>query len=78
MRTDDDLWIEGSPITLTRTYRTRDTVARPFGIGTSHSYNLYLIGDGETFQSGEKAGWSSSAGESWVRLICVCPPALCR
>jgi YD repeat-containing protein len=49
-RSDDDLAIENSPLTLTRTYRTRDDVKRPFGIGVSHSYNVYLIGDAQAFQ----------------------------
>jgi YD repeat-containing protein len=53
LRSDDDLTIEGAPVTLTRTYRTRDDVMRPFGIGASHSYNLYLIGDGQAFQWAE-------------------------
>ncbi len=33
------------PITLTRTYRTKDTGVRVFGIGTSHSYGHYLLRD---------------------------------
>jgi len=33
------------PLTLSRTYRTRDTVSRAFGIGASHSYDYFLIGD---------------------------------
>lgn len=33
------------PITLTRTYRPRDTVSRPFGIGTTHPYELLIVGD---------------------------------
>ena len=33
------------PIALTRTYRTRDTRSRPFGIGATHPYELLLIGD---------------------------------
>lgn len=31
------------PITLTRTYRTMDPAPRVFGIGATHSYDLYLI-----------------------------------
>ena len=50
VRTDDDLSVEDGSLTLTRTYRTRDDRLRPFGIGVSHSYNLYLVGDSETFQ----------------------------
>jgi YD repeat-containing protein len=49
-RSDEDLEIAGTSVALTRTYRTRDEVRRPFGFGVSHSYNLYLIGDSKTFQ----------------------------
>src|SRR5678816_3292064 len=31
------------PLVLTRTYRPRDTVSRPFGIGATHPYELFLI-----------------------------------
>jgi len=30
------------PLTLNRTYRPQDPASRPFGIGTSHPYELYL------------------------------------
>ncbi len=33
------------PLVLTRTYRPRDTVSRPFGIGATHPYELFIIGD---------------------------------
>ena len=33
------------PIKFTRTYRTRDTTSRAFGIGASHSYDYFLVGD---------------------------------
>lgn len=33
------------PITLTRTYRTKDTGSRVFGIGASHAYAQYLLRD---------------------------------
>jgi RHS repeat-associated protein len=33
------------PIVLTRTYRTRDTFSRAFGIGASHSYDMFFVGD---------------------------------
>lgn len=33
------------PITLTRTYRQSDTVSRPFGIGMTHPYEIFMIGD---------------------------------
>jgi RHS repeat-associated protein len=34
-----------TPIELTRTYRPRDSVSRPFGIGTTHPYEIFLVGD---------------------------------
>lgn len=49
-RSDEDLSVHGSDITLTRTYRTQDDGKRPFGVGVSHSWHLYLVGDGQTFQ----------------------------
>jgi RHS repeat-associated protein len=33
------------PITLKRTYRTRDTRYRAFGIGAMHPYDIYIVGD---------------------------------
>ena len=33
------------PINLTRTYRPNDTVSRPFGIGATHPYEIFLVGD---------------------------------
>jgi YD repeat-containing protein len=32
-------------VTLTRTYRQRDTLSRAFGIGSSHPYEMFLVGD---------------------------------
>ncbi len=32
------------PLTLTRTYRPRDTLSRAFGLGASHSYDWFLVG----------------------------------
>jgi len=52
-RVDDDLSVPGTPIVLTRSYRTRDDHSRPFGVGANHPYNMYLIGDGDTFQWAE-------------------------
>ena len=37
------------PISLTRTYRQQDTRSRPFGIGATHNYEIFLIGDSSTF-----------------------------
>ena len=37
------------PINLTRTYRTKDTLSRAFGIGATHPYDIFLVGDNYTF-----------------------------
>jgi YD repeat-containing protein len=41
------------PIALARTYRPRDTVSRPFGIGATHSYQTYLVGSGAPYDGTE-------------------------
>jgi len=33
------------PIVLTQTYRQNDSGSRAFGIGSSHSYERFLVGD---------------------------------
>jgi YD repeat-containing protein len=33
------------PVIFSRTYRNRDTLSRPFGIGTNHSFGSFLVGD---------------------------------
>jgi RHS repeat-associated protein len=43
-----DLVLPGRlPVTITRTYRTLGTNAGPFGLGTSHSYDVILRQDGD-------------------------------
>jgi RHS repeat-associated protein len=37
------------PLSLTRTYRPNDSWSRPFGIGASHNYEMFLVGDGTAF-----------------------------
>jgi len=37
------------PITLTRTYRQNDSWSRPFGIGSTHPYEMFIGGDGNEF-----------------------------
>jgi RHS repeat-associated protein len=37
------------PLSLTRTYRQNDSYSRPFGIGATHPYEIYIIGDGNVF-----------------------------
>jgi hypothetical protein len=36
-------------LTLTRTYRPYDSWSRPFGIGTTHNYEIFIGGDGNGF-----------------------------
>jgi len=45
LRTTDLAVADFLPIALTRTYRTRDNQSRAFGMGASHPYNMFLIGD---------------------------------
>src|SRR6266852_700468 len=33
------------PLSVTRTYRPGDTVSRDFGLGTTHNFQIYVIGD---------------------------------
>lgn len=33
------------PLALSRTYRPRDSVSRPFGLGATHPYEIFLVGD---------------------------------
>jgi RHS repeat-associated protein len=40
------------PIVLTRTYRPNDPTSRAFGIGTSHPFDMFLVGDNNTFPEG--------------------------
>jgi RHS repeat-associated protein len=37
------------PISLTRTYRPNDSWSRPFGIGATHPYEMFLGGNGSSF-----------------------------
>ena len=37
------------PIALTRTYRQNDSRSRAFGIGTTHNYDIFLVGDTTTY-----------------------------
>jgi RHS repeat-associated protein len=37
------------PVRLTRVYRPNDSISRAFGIGTTHSYDIFIIGDNITY-----------------------------
>jgi YD repeat-containing protein len=51
VRENEDLVVPGAPeLILRRTYLSRDRVSRRFGVGTTHSGEEYLYGDGEHFQ----------------------------
>lgn len=46
VRTSVDLLVDDIvPIVFSRTYRTRDRLSRPFGVGANHSYGSFLVGD---------------------------------
>ncbi|WP_050982884.1 RHS repeat-associated core domain-containing protein [Cupriavidus basilensis] len=46
LHTKTDLTVAGTvPISVTRTYRQRDSVSRAFGIGTNQPYDIFTIGD---------------------------------
>ncbi|MGH2405544.1 MAG: DUF6531 domain-containing protein [bacterium] len=56
VREDDDLAVSGPPpIRVRRTYRSNDPRPRAFGIGTSHLYDRFLVGD--------------ATGYAWVAMI---------
>jgi RHS repeat-associated protein len=40
------------PIVLSRTYRQNDPVSRSFGVGTGMPYDMFMIGDNNTFPEG--------------------------
>jgi hypothetical protein len=46
MAISTDLSLPGVvPIVLTRNYRQADNISRAFGVGATHSYNVFLAGD---------------------------------
>ena len=47
------------PVSLTRTYRQNDTISQPFGIGATHPYEIFLVGDifPYTYRGSDLAGW---------------------
>jgi RHS repeat-associated protein len=40
------------PLALTRTYRQNDPQSRAFGVGTSMPYDMFMVGDNNTFPEG--------------------------
>lgn len=50
IRSNIDLDLKDSiPIQFTRVYRNADPRSRPFGVGTSNSYEMFITGDSATF-----------------------------
>jgi YD repeat-containing protein len=50
IREDEDLVLRGTPaLILRRTYLSNYRAAKEFGVGTTHSGEWYLVGDGERF-----------------------------
>jgi RHS repeat-associated protein len=45
MRNTDLYLPDVIPIDLTRTYRTRDGRSRPFGVGATHPYEMFMVGN---------------------------------
>jgi RHS repeat-associated protein len=41
------------PIAITRTYRSKDTMSRPFGIGATHPYQVFIVGAGTGYSYAE-------------------------
>jgi YD repeat-containing protein len=41
------------PIAVSRTYRQRDTIARPFGVGMTHPYAMFLYDSGGAYQQAD-------------------------
>jgi hypothetical protein len=51
IRRDEDLVLRGTPpLVLSRTYLSKDLRSRPFGIGTTHAFEWFLVGDAQRFQ----------------------------
>lgn len=51
IRRDEDLVLRGTPpFVLSRTYLSKDMRSRAFGIGTSHAFEWFLVGDSRRFQ----------------------------
>jgi YD repeat-containing protein len=49
-RSNVDLYIKDSiPIQFTRIYRNADSRSRAFGIGTSHTFEMFIVGDSTAF-----------------------------
>lgn len=50
VRTNTDLFVRDTiPIGVQRTYRNADNRSRSFGIGTSHLYDMFIVGDAAAF-----------------------------
>lgn len=50
IRSNTDLDLQDSiPIQFTRVYRNADARSRAFGVGTSNSYEMFIVGDSATF-----------------------------
>jgi YD repeat-containing protein len=49
-RSNVDLYLKDSiPIQFTRVYRNADSRSRAFGIGTSHTFEMFIVGDSTAF-----------------------------
>jgi RHS repeat-associated protein len=65
------------PIELTRTYRQNDAASRAFGVGTSHNYDIFLVGDTSAYAyqelilaDGSRVDYQrTSPGTSWTNAV---------
>lgn len=79
LRTDVDLQVSDTlPIVLERTYRNQDNLSRSFGIGASHSFAEFLVGDAGHFgwidvvlADGERISYQRSPGTPGLDFVFV-------
>jgi RHS repeat-associated protein len=65
------------PAALTRTYRSQDTRSRAFGVGTSHPYDMFLVGNTNPYtwadlvlENGSRIHFDRiSAGTGWTDAV---------
>ena len=67
------------PVSLTRTYRPADSTSRAFGVGSTHAFDMFLVGDTASYSyselilpDGGRIRYNRiSAGTSWANAVYV-------
>jgi len=67
------------PVSLTRAYRPGDSMSRAFGIGSTHAFDMFLVGDTTNYSydelilpDGGRIRYNrTSAGTSWTNAVYV-------